>query len=457
MTDATYANLDTLVGELKRAAIDAYMVGQGWDLQSDKYHMSSSSTSYDVTRPSSDGSGGGDWDWNGFWDIGNDGQDAKWRANFDTIRDRIDQAIEPWRSLADPDKLAELVESMRLINGRLSVGGVGADGTVTGGGTIAGNLNLAMENSDAMAGGMITAFKSNFMSQLGRAIGGHHAITVILGGFLAAEERIWRGAEESVAAIVAGARDSCIAVAQGGGADWDVVLKVAGYAVSGATIFASGGAKAAVEVAGLGLEILDQSTPSPASPTESPSDDYDSILSAYEKALTQLNTEIADEEESLEANLVTNREQIEAQKGSYDLSRPPVIDIDDDSDLGEIRVDRILALEITGTYLPNIAEELLGAKDDAWDVSNLWALLRDESLGHGGQWGPSSRFHDVRWLLQELLGNLGVETKYAAKSLDLGIKDMVETDSGATDALEEHAAEVKTLGIGTGSLYDPWN
>lgn len=456
MTD-TYANLDSLVGELKRAAIDAYMVGQGWDLEGDKYNMSSSSNSYDVTRPGSDGSGGGDWDWNGFFDIGNDGQDAKWRASFDTIRDRIDEAIKPWRYLADPDALGDLAESMRLVNGRLSIGGVGADGTVTGGGTIAGDLNLAMENSDAMAGGMITAFKANFMSQLGRAIGGHHAITVILGGFLAAEEKIWRGAEESVAAIVVAARDSCKSIAEGGGVDWDVVLKVAGYAASAATIFASGGAKAAVEVAGLGLKILDESTPSPSSPTESPGSDYASVLSAYEKALTQLNTAITKEEQTLATNLLTNQKQVEAQKASYDLNRPPVIDIDDDSDLGEIRVDKILALEITGTYLPNVAEQLIEAKNDLWGVSNLQALLRDESLGYGGQYGPSTEFHDLRWLLQELLGNLGVETKYAAKSLDLGIKDITEADTDATDALEKHAGEVKTLGIGQGSLYDPWN
>ena len=104
-----------------------------------------------------------------------------------------------------------------------------------------------------------------------------------------------------------------------------------------------------------------------------------------------------------------------------------------------------------------MAAELIGAKNDAWGVVNLQALLRDESLGHGGQWGPSSQFHAVRWLLQELLGNLGTETSYAAKSLDLGIKDMTETDSSAGDALEKHAAEVKTLGIGIGTLGTPWN
>ena len=48
MTDRTYENLPTLIGELKRSAIDAYMKSQGWHIDyGDRYHLGDN----EVTRP----------------------------------------------------------------------------------------------------------------------------------------------------------------------------------------------------------------------------------------------------------------------------------------------------------------------------------------------------------------------------------------------------------------------
>ena len=105
---------------------------------------------------------------------------------------------------------------------------------MTGGGDIAGNINLIMEATDEMAGGMITAFKSDFLAQLSKAISGQHAITIVLGGHLAAEQSMWEGAKDSVLDLIKSSTDAFNAAAQGGDVDWKAILKVAGWAVAGA-------------------------------------------------------------------------------------------------------------------------------------------------------------------------------------------------------------------------------
>jgi hypothetical protein len=271
---------------------------------------------------------------------------------------------------------------------------------------------------------------------------------------------MWIGARQTVLDILESATNSFKAAATGGGVDWKVVLKVIGYAVAGATIFATKGASKALGVTDLGLKILQGALPSDQGKTDAPSADYESVMNAFTRDLKDLDTKITDEERIIRDNINDNLEQISADQGSYDLSRPPLLDVKDDSDLGkqsEIHIEPILVKEITGTYMPNIADELFNAKSDVWDTANLIGLIRDSDIGVG-QYGPSTEFHELRYLLIELLGNLGVEVKYSAKTLELAVADIGQADTSATDALEEHAQQVTDYKIGApGGTYDPWN
>lgn len=447
---ADYADLESLIGPLKRAAIDAYICSEsflgiwGFKINGDEYSYTHPSTGYwgpnveRISRPDANGEGGGGWQMHVPMAPDPDDEPNRYVDDFDNIRSRIDTALEPWKDLPDPTDIAAHVELVRQANRLLAFEAVASNGTVTGGGEIGGNLNLAMENSDAMAGGLITAFKANFMSQLGKAIGGHHAITVVLGGFLAAEEKIWEGARQGVVDLVVETTKAFDAAAAGNGPDWELILKVAGYAAAGAAIFASGGAATALAVAGLGIKILDAEVPKSGESTDAPDGDYKSVMETFEKVLSDMDSEITKQEEEMETNMTTNQTQVNDDSGSYNLRRPAVIDIRDDSDLGVIQIDEVLALEITGTYLPNVAKELKTAVGYIDDVLSLTPIQRDSSIGVG-MFGPSGAYYGLRGLLETLLGELEEETRLSARALDLGIKDMKVLDTDQKDALERFA------------------
>lgn len=468
---ATFEELDSLIGPLKRAAIDAYMRSDGWgpwkwQIRDDYYeyiHPSAGTfgpTTEEVTRPDADGNGGGDWRMRIPLAPDPDQEPGKYAPDFDTVRGRIDDALERWKDLPDPQVIGDEEESMRQANRALAFEAVAANGGVTGGGEIGGNINLILENSDAMAGGMITAFKSDFLAQMSKAIAGHHALTIVLGGVLAAEGKIWEGARQTVADIVVDSTEAFNAAAEQGDLSWDVVLKVAGFAVAGAAIFATGGAATGLAVAGLGIKILDAAIPADGSgsDTEAPGGDYDSAMSAFEGTLDDLDTAIETEEKILDDNLSATLQQVGSDHSSYDLTRPPLMDVDDDSDLGapsEILIRPILVKEITGTFMPRIAAELETASSSLITASLL--TYRDSSIGLDTN-GPSANYYELRYLVYELIKNLSQEIAYSAQSLQLAVEDMQITDTEAEDALEAHARKIREEKVGMpGSWNDPWN
>ncbi|WP_141014760.1 hypothetical protein [Nocardioides sambongensis] len=285
---------------------------------------------------------------------------------------------------------------------------------------------------------------------------------MILGGVHAAEEEIWRHAREAVLDIVRDTTRSFDNAANDAGPDWDVVLKIAGWANSAVKLFAKGPGEAATGAVELGLDVLDAALPNGWGPFENRPEEgsYSSIRSAFEAAISRAAADIGTEEQILVDNLRVNLGHVTDDKGSYDLSRPEILDVDEGSDLGarsEISIDRVLAKEITGTYLPNVAQELYDAKNLLHPNLDLMPLYRDGSVG-AGQYGPSSDYHPLHYLLWDLLGNLGTETQYSAKSLDLAIADLFGQDTDAASELREHADRVEQYGIGTpGSTYDPWD
>ena len=454
---------DDLVGPLKRSAIDAYMTSPElgvWEIEGDRYTQDSANggDAY-VTRPDENGEGGGDWETdNPVADFFGVDRDEEFKTAFDDLRSWIDDKLKRWRDIPNGDDIATLAEYMRQAGKTLSTGVSSSGDAVTGDGGIVGDLVVIQENSDAMAGGMITAFKTDFLLQLGAAISGQHAIALILGGHLAAQERMWTGARESVVALIEQSTQAFKAAAKEAELDWKVVLKVTGYVAAGVTLFATDGVGS--PVVDLGLKVLDDALKEADRSTDKPAPTYDSVKEAFGRDLKSLDAKITGQEEEIDDNLITNLGQIRSDSGSYDLSRPPLLDVDDDSDLGkpdEIKIDPILVKEITGTCMPSIADALHDAMDLVDKVADTTVLQRDDSIGVGAS-GPSQNYAELRWMLWELLGNLASEVTYSAKTLELAVEDIGQSDSSAKDALEKHADDVEDRGIGeSGGANDPWN
>lgn len=453
---ASYDDLESMIGPLKRAAIDAYVRTDGldagyWDINGDRYtNDGSSAGTWHVTRPNENGEGGGDWSWDGFWDVGNDGQDAKWKGAFDTIRTTIDDALKPWLYIPDPTEIAPLTESMRQANRTLKLSPGVVDGTAAGGGTtLAAALTGIRDNAGAMSGSTIESFKLTFLFQLASAIGGQHAISSVLGIVLAAEEGMWGDARQAVADLVKSSTDAFNAAAQDSSIDWDVALKVVGWAIKGVGFFATGGASTAVSVAGLGLEILTAGTEQ-ARQAEKKGNDYQGLMDSFTGALTQLATDVRTEETTLQDNLKKNLTNVYADKSSFDLT-PNAQDFTDANNGSVVVIQRDLVNGIIDTHMPAVSNELTTAETSTYDSMNIPAFGRSAELGVGNR-GPMWEWAELMWILKDLLGDLSWETLHGAKLLDLAVTDLEDADAASQAALDGKRTEL----VG-GSGRDPWD
>jgi hypothetical protein len=341
------------------------------------------------------------------------------------------------------------IEECRQVTRRLSGAAAASSGGQVGAGVIPGNISLIFENSDAMAGQAIAAFKSRFLAQLGPVIGGHHGISLVLGSALAAEQGLWEAARQAVAdAVAAGVTASSALAASGSSGSPKVVLQIAGWAAKGAKIFLPG-AGPVLEVASLGIEILKDP---PGGADEDPKisgEDAEAVLSAFESALDRVNSDIVAEETLLQDNLAQNLANVRADQASYDLSVPPVRN--DPSDPGDvIAYQPGLITEITKTYLPTIASELT-AVSGAVNGLSIGGARRDPALGIGAT-GPGVEWAELTFLLRELLTNLSWDVRKAASNLDLVLQDLQGHEDRIAREIEEVIAQ-----LDAGNPTDPWN
>lgn len=454
MTDATYANLSTLKGELKRAAIDAYMRSQGWSLyDAGATHYWDGDDGDDpgesVSRPGENGEGGGDWAANKIKEffVG-DSRDEEWSAAFGKVRQRIDEYLKPWEDIPEPTLFDDYVEHLRKATVRLAVATSTSGGIASGAGRMGAQLKIIDENSDAMSGGTISSFKSKFLLELGKAIGGHHGLTVILGQAMTAEQNLLKQARQDVAQAVANATKALEAYALGGDASFAFALKVAGAVVAGVAVFATGGTGAVVALAGAGAGLTLLTTLSEESEKnakEPKAKDYEGLMNGFKTALDDLNKAIKNEEGGVRDNLKANLGRVQSDEASYNLTNP-IQNISDDSQLhGSSRAiihNESLVFEITDTAMPTIAEELVAAKELVWAGWSATPYYRDPSIGLADT-GPYTHWADLAGPLWRLIGDLEWEVRNGATSLKLAIQDMGQTDSDAKDALEKHAESLK--------------
>jgi hypothetical protein len=449
MTDVNFANLPALKGLLKRAAIDAYMKQGKWGwVVTDGHYEIPGSSEHTITRPGEDGQGGGDWSGNFIeeWFVGGD-KDREWKGHMDEVRTRIDNALRPWEDLPDPATFDSYVEELRQANGKLAVATGTSGGVATGAGRIGAQLGIIAQNSSAMSGGIITAFKSKFLGELGKAIGGHHGLTVILGQAMTAEQNLLKQARQDVAQAVASATSALDAYAKGGDPEMSFDFKVAGAVVAGVTAFATGGATVALAGAAAGLTLLTTLAEDSEKKSKEPaSKDYEGLMKGFEDALGGINKVIKNEEGGVRDNLQTNLSKVQIDEASYHLTNP-MQNISDDSELNTdgsraIIHDRSLVFEITDTAMPTIADELVAAKDLVWTGWSATPYYRDSGIGLS-ETGPYAYWGDLAGVLWRLIGDLEWEVRNGAVTLKLAIEDMGQVDTDAKDALEKHAESIK--------------
>ena len=441
--------LDVLIGELKQAAIDAWMKTEtrpNWTARGDMYRVLGTANldlaDDHVSRPGLDGRGGGDFTSGGEYRAA---ESAQFKAQFDSIRVTIDGLVAPWLDLPDPNTIAQVVERCRQTTRGLS-GAASTDGGVaTGGGELAYLAARVNQNLVAMSGTLIASYKAKFLGQLGRAIGGMHAISVVRGTDIAAQQALWAGASESFEAIVRMARDAMRQIADGDGGDWDDLLKTLAWIGKGVGIFATGGVSTALEVGGLAIDILSETAPAPQSRAPEQPGSYDEAMVALRSELARLSTRIRDEETAVEDNLRANLANINRDRSSYDLTQPAVYDSAD-----VMVLERSLLEEIYAVYMPSIADELDTLAKDVLLTSSLSTVERDGSIGLG-RFGPGTTYEELNDVLHDLIKDLAWEVRNGATNLRLAIEAIDSQDTQIAERLRDIASRV-----GAGSPYTPW-
>jgi hypothetical protein len=463
-----YLNLN--IGALKRAAIDAWMNSHSngwWEIDGSHYRVTGGDAT--VTRPGEDGEGGGDWDGNFFltdWIVDGD-KDEEYTTQFNNIRTRIDNALKDWdhNLLPKPKTIEEDVEQARQAMRLLSTAASTSGGATTGAGEISGYLKTLDQNASSMSGKSMEVFKAKFINQLESAISGYRGIALVLGNATAAEQKIWTEARTTVIDSVAKSTAAFNAYANDDGVNWEVVLTVAGAAVSGAKAFLTGGLSGVLDGAAAGLKLIsDLNALDAKNATKPPSLDYEGIMTAFETSLTDLSKAIKAEEEQVKANLDTNFDQVEKDKSSYDLTAlvtdddpnteanesKSIFEVTDDSQVNVVVINNDLANGIIDVAMPGVAAELAKASDQIFYAGQT-KLRRPDGIGLGTE-GPSGQIYELGWRAAELCKDLEWEVYNGAKMLRAIIEDLGVQDSDAQDALEKLQAS-----LSEGSGWNAWD
>ncbi|WP_109510476.1 hypothetical protein [Nocardioides speluncae] len=461
-----YLNLN--IGALKRAAIDAWMNSHSngwWEIDGSHYRITGGDAT--VTRPGEDGEGGGDWDGNFFltdW-IVDGSKDEEYTSAFADIRTRIDNALKDWdhNLLPKPKNIEEDVEQARQAMRLLSTAASTSGGATTGGGEIAGYLKSLNQNASSMSGQSMEVFKAKFINQLESAISGYRGIALVLGNATAAELKIWTETRATIIDSVTKTTTAFNAAANDDSVNWEVVLKVAGAAVSGAKAFLTGGLSGVLEGAAAGLTLIsDMAAISEKEAAKPDSNNYEGIMVAFETSLTDLSKAIKSEEEQIKTNIDTNFGQVQADKSSYDLTAAVVDDgnpetkdktifeVTDDSQVSVVVINADLANGIIDVAMPGVAAELAKAADQIFFAGQT-KLRRPDGIGLGTN-GPSGEIYDLGWRAAELCKDLEWEVVNGAKMLRAIIEDLGVQDSSSSDKLEQLQAS-----LNEGSGWDPWD
>lgn len=197
MAKSRYSDLPKPIGYLKRAAIDAYMMHNEelrYVIEGNEYvSIDSSVVKYRISRPGVDGTGGDDWSSELFishWIL--DGERNEYFSDlFDRIRNTIDEASKPWKSLPDLDDFEPHMDIVRDISSRLAASSEVRNSIIIGAGDNAYRIVLINNNLSSMSRATIGAFKDNYLGRFSGLVGGVHNVAMLWGASLGSEKAIF--------------------------------------------------------------------------------------------------------------------------------------------------------------------------------------------------------------------------------------------------------------------------
>lgn len=452
----TYEEFDVLVGRLKRAAIDAYMDDQSYDVFDTCYIRSVPYGGFEVSRPGPDGSGGGHGSvsWSGQGQQGSAPIDVT--AEFNQVRSEIDGLVKDWSFLPTPANLGDLESKYVALNTRLAGTAQFSEAyQVSGVGIIATNLDQVRANAGSFTGRSAEHFKSDFLWRIGAVGGGIWAMSVLGTAMVHLTRVLWETARQDVANVLDQARIAMEASASGA-SDRKLDLEVAGVLVKVANAFVPGIGGAVLGVVGIVIDLANEATPEPVE-VQLGGGSYDEVRNNLAAALKVINEQITLQEQLIESTLLKNLDTIQALGKSirhpdggnqpatsnpFDLQVPPI-----SSTKGITITSYGLLAGIWQECLPKVAHELEECAIDLRFIMVFRMLMRSNGIGH-----LPTGFDDLGRKIDEMAQDLAWDVRQGATDLELLVKAMRDHDAASADRLRDFAKKMSTPGP-----YDPWD
>jgi len=486
-TPDDFVNIDSKIVALKLAAIDAYMYECGWERKDDHYEPSMFRIRIiggpdKVTRPSSNGEGGGDWTASG-WDLGSPTDDVrmdkKFGDAFDKIRTRIDDAISPWKpsfpihwsiqAQADVgwQAISEISTGSVKYKKIVDKGGTDGDSEETTSPETPGLVEAfdgVKTDCNTMKGNFADSIKLNFYDNLRGVTNNLRDAAIYWNSSLNAEAAIFKEVRKSVSKVIDDARSACETLASGGNSPSliatlklvDAVAKLStavgqehpdpGSVTSGVT----GTAIATIELNdSMSVDIGGDGKGTKV-------DDYDDVLKFVESSLKSISEKMQNAELAVEKSINSKLDEMSGNgKSSYDLQFEPVTDSSeftkvDDATLKRLSTDR----------LPTISGHLRTCADKIMSVSMSNAVIRNVNCGYG-PYGPSGGFEEMRETLGSLLRDLAWEVENGAANIETGRKLTESADEDNRNAFDQKLRDIadkkdkkSDIDMGDGDRWD---
>ena len=245
------------------------------------------SSDRDIARPGIDGQRGGE-----VLGSGSDGGDADCTSEFDKIRWSIDKIVEPWKQLPDPKNVDNEIEKWIIAVSPLAKEPKTVGNKSTGGGTIFTNLDQAGKALGNMSGEVIHKVEA-FVAKLASVTGGLHDKTMVLGGALNSEMKMFEETRASVVKALQQGIKVFDAVALSEPEGFKMVLEIVSATIDAALIFTAPEVvieRKLLQTSSRALQTLKSSQD--AMVDDEKVDSYDSAISQLESAFEAINKSV---------------------------------------------------------------------------------------------------------------------------------------------------------------------
>lgn len=458
---ADYGQLGKLIGEVKRAAIDAYMTTENpYEIDGDQYRYEGSGrgmTQY-CTRPGGDGEGGGDVWIDGWFDWGTGDDDVRFQARFNEIRGMIDTLFSNLKDLPDGTALAPYQTKMEEAAQKLTPTGADAQSTEGGGSALDLN-NPNLDSRVSMLHGLsyrlssltINAFRESYADRLRPVLNGQAAIASIHALALAADQAVLLKLRDDTIAFATNARDSLNALATAKGAPegkaafaiGGAILAIASLSVTGPAAIALGSGGA---LSGLAADLW----PEPPKKVDIvfQGSSLNSMMQSISDGKTKMLEAVIDDEEAIQLGLTNAKSKMADSPRAFEIGAPAYPQSGPGQEglngPGTIIQDRDDMQRLAGTcqLIGDTIEEAHGLVEQGTPGWEPWQ--RPSGIGVH-VFGPHHDNLLLSWDLQPVLKQMAADMQAGAVKLIKASTDFDATDAEAAQLLGREIREIREL------------